>query len=58
MLSPLEECFLVLVCLRLGLFEQDLAYHFAVSQSTVSRIAITWINFLYLQFKQLPLWPP
>ena len=34
---------LVLVRLRLGLFEQDLAYRFGVSQSTISRIIITWI---------------
>ena len=58
MLSPLEEFFLVLVQLHLGLFEQGLAYRFAVSQSTVSRIVNTWINFIYLQFKQLPLWAP
>ena len=38
LLSPLEEFFLVLVRLRLGLFEQDLAYRFGISQSTVSRI--------------------
>ena len=31
MLSPLEEFFLVLVRLHLGLFEQDLAYHFGIS---------------------------
>ena len=58
LLSPLEEFFLVLVRLRLGLFEQDLAYRFGISQSTVSRIFYTWINFLFLQFKQIPLWPP
>lgn len=57
-LLPLEEFFLVLVRLRLGLFEQDLAYRFSVSQSTVSRIINTWINFIYLQFKQIPLWIP
>ena len=57
-LLPLEVFFLVLVRLRLGLFEQDLAYRFAVSQSTVSRIINTWINFIYLQFKQIPLWIP
>ena len=57
-LLPLEEFFLVLVRLRLGLLEQDLAYRFAVSQSTVSRIINTWINFIYLQFKQIPLWIP
>ena len=57
-LPPLEEFFLVLVCLRLGLLEQDLAYRFRISQSTVSRIFSTWINLLYLQFKQIPIWPP
>ena len=44
--------------LRLGLFEQDLAYSFAVSQSTVSCIINTCINFIYLQLKQIPLWIP
>ena len=57
-LPPMEEFFLVLVRLRLGLLEEDLAYRFGVSQSTVSRIIITWINFLYLQLKQIPLWSP
>ncbi len=56
-LSPLEEFFLTLVRLRLGLMEQDLADRFGVSQSTVSRITNTWINFLYLQFKEIDLWP-
>ena len=54
----LEEFFLVLVRLRLGLFEQDLAYRFALSRCTVSRIINTWIDFIYLQFKQIPLWIP
>ena len=50
--------FFLLIRLRLGLFEQDLAYRFGVSQSTVSRIIVTWTNFIYLRFKQIPLWPP
>ena len=45
-LPPLEEFFLVLVRLRLGLFEKDLAYCFGISVSTVCRICTTWINFL------------
>ena len=57
-LPPLEEFLMTLVRLRLGLFEQDLAHRFGVSQSTVSRITCTWINFLYLKLEELPLWPP
>lgn len=56
-LLPLEEFFLVLVRLRLGLLEQDLADRFEISCATVSRIFTTWINFLYFKFKELPLWP-
>ena len=56
-LPPMEEYFLVLVRLRLGLFEEDLADRFNISRATVSRICITWINFLYIKLKELPLWP-
>ena len=42
--------------LRLGLYEQDLAYRFQISQSSVSRICSTRINFCLL-FKELPIWP-
>ena len=38
--------------------KQDLAYRFNVSQSTVSRTIITGINFMYLEVKKIPLWPP
>ena len=55
-LPPLEEFFLVLVRLRLGLFEKDLADRFGISTSSVSRICITWINFLYLKLHEIPLW--
>ena len=57
-LPPMEEFFMTLVRLRLGLVEQDLADRFGVSQSTVSRITCTWINFLFVKLKELPLWPP
>ena len=57
LLLPVEEFYMVLVKLRLGLFEKDLADRFNVSISTVSRICRTWITFLYMRFKELPLWP-
>ena len=40
-LSPLNEFFMMLCRLRLGLLEQDLAYQFEVSQPTVSRVITT-----------------
>ena len=43
---PPIEFFIVMIRLRLGLMEQDIAYQFNISQSTVSRIIITWINFI------------
>ena len=45
------------VRLQLGLMEQDLADRFELSKSCVSRIIITWINLMYLKFKEIPLWP-
>ena len=57
-LPPMEEFFLVLVRLRLGLFEQDIADRFELSCSTISRIFTTWINFLYFKLREIPLWPP
>lgn len=57
LLTPLNELFLVLCRLRCGLLECDLAYRFGVSQPTVSRIVITWINFLYAKFKDVTIWP-
>ena len=55
-LSSFNEFFLVLVRLRLGLLERDLAYRFKISVSTVSRICRTWVHFMYLRFKEIPLW--
>lgn len=57
-LSTQNELFLVLVRLRLGLFEDDLAHRFCIAQSTVSRICTSWINFLYAKLGLLPLWAP
>ena len=56
-MTPLNKFFLVLCRIRCGLLEKDLAFRFQVSQSTVSRIVITWINFLYFKFKDIPIWP-
>ena len=55
-LRPIDEFFLVLVRLRLGLFERDLSHRFNISTSTVSDIIITWLNFLYIEMGSWPLW--
>ena len=51
-----DEFFLVLVRLRLGLLEMDLAYRFEVSQSYVSAVLNTWIPFLRAQLQNLLRW--
>ena len=51
-LSTLDEFFLVPVRMRIGLFELDLAHRFRIHVSTVNRICISWINFLYLKFNK------
>ena len=57
-LPLLEQFFLTLVKLRLGLLELDLAFRFGISQSTVSRIVGTWINLLYCNLKTIECFPP
>ena len=49
-----DELLMTLMRIRLAREEQDLAYHFGVSQSTVSRITSMWINFLYLRLGLIP----
>ena len=48
-LSQEDKLFLMLVRLCLNLKEYDLAHRFEVSQSSVSRIFSTWINYCYLR---------
>ena len=56
-LQPIDELFLVLIRLRLGLLEQDLAHRFNIGIATVSRICVTWIKFLDQQLRPLITWP-
>ena len=43
--------------LRRGMDEELLADLTMTSQSTISRLLTTWINFLYLRLGSLPTWP-
>ena len=56
-LSQINELFLTLVRLRLNLKEHDLARRFEISLSSVSRVLLTWVNYIYLRLGLLPIWP-
>lgn len=56
-LSMENQLFLVLVTLRLGLFQRDLGHRFNIHQSTVSRIFNEWMNLLFHRLGDLSLWP-
>ena len=56
-LSLFHQFYLLLHKLRLGSFNQDLADKFGISVATVSRVFISWSNFLYFVFGTMPIWP-
>lgn len=57
-LTPANEFLLTIVKLRRNMINKELAFKFDISETLVSRIFITWINFLYCQFKELNIWVP
>lgn len=56
-IEPIDQLWMFLTRVRLGLFERDLSYRFNVSVSTVSDVVITWANYLYILLGSLPVWP-
>ena len=58
LLSVREQLlFITLVRLRRGVDEEFLTDVLYISQSTVSWLLSTWINFLYLRLSSIPIWP-
>ncbi|XP_057299245.1 uncharacterized protein LOC130629884 [Hydractinia symbiolongicarpus] len=47
---------MILVRIRCGLLLEDMAVRFNMSTSHISRILITWTDFLHSQFRMLPIW--
>ncbi|XP_069494855.1 uncharacterized protein [Ambystoma mexicanum] len=56
-LSLIDQFFLFLCKVRQGFYEQDLAVRFNISQSTVTKIIITWANYMYILFRDMLSWP-
>ncbi|XP_047141135.1 uncharacterized protein LOC124816138 [Hydra vulgaris] len=55
-LTPEKEFFMVLIRLKCAFPIEDLGVSFKLSTSHVSRILITWIDFLHSQLRALPIW--
>lgn len=55
-LQPIDEFFLFMVHLSVGLTHRDLAHRFNIQQFTVSKIITTWANFLYTILGSVRIW--
>ena len=53
----IDEFFLFLVRVRVGLFVQDLAHRFDIHVSSVTRKVITWAKYLYFFLRNQVVWP-
>ncbi len=56
-LQLIDEFFLVMVRLRLGVLEMDLGHRFNVGVDNISWIFVTWTSFLDSQLRPLITWP-
>lgn len=57
-LTLLDEFFLTMVRLKVGLLVEDLAKRFSVSVGTVSSIVTSWVNLMYIDLKLICELPP
>ena len=56
-LSPLESVLLTLIRLRRNFDICHLSYLFQVSQSAVTNTILTWVNFMFVKFGSICIWP-
>lgn len=57
-LSLIDEFFLTLIRLKVGLLTEDLAKRFNVSVGTVSSVVTSWVNLMYTDLKLICELPP
>ena len=57
-LCPLDEMFLVLVKLKRGSANKDLAERFGIHETHVSRVFISWIKLLHIVLSSIDIWLP
>ena len=43
--------------IRRGFSTKHLEWRFGIDKSTVSRLFISWVNFMYLCLSAIPIWP-
>ena len=56
-LSAEDQFLLLLIKLRNGFSNIHLGWLFNCDRSTISRLVISWLNYVYLKFCMLPIWP-
>lgn len=56
-LSGELQFLLTLMRLRRGFTTEHLGWLFGCDKSTVSRLFVSWINFMYLRLTAIPIWP-
>ena len=56
-LSSEEQFLILLMKLRNGFSNLHLGWLFHCDGSTITRLLISWVNYVYLKFSSLPIWP-
>jgi hypothetical protein len=56
-LSAEDQFLLLLIKLRCGFSNTHLGWLFNCDSSTITRLLISWLNYVYLKFCTLPIWP-
>ena len=56
-IQPIDQLWMFLKRVRLGLFKRDLAHVFHVFVGTASDVVVTWANYLCIFLASLPVWP-